>query len=126
MRWIGFAWLILINSFSTVVVLAVFAKLSDRSEVVLVAILGLIYTAIEVRGANQNVGITEGLMQLRRQGLEIRRLLNDPNFSGEAEIIWKTEKAIRDAMPGVYINQFFRGLVSLICLAVLGLKLLGS
>jgi hypothetical protein len=126
MRWFGYAWLILFNTFCIVVVLAVFAKLFERPDVILVAILGLIYIAIEVRGAAQNVGITEGLMQLRKQVLEVRRLLNDVNFGSEAETIWQTEKAISDVMPRYYINQFFRGLISLICLFVLGLKLLGS
>jgi hypothetical protein len=57
-----------------------------------------------------------------KQVLEVRRLLND----AKAETIWQTEKAISDVMPRYYINQFFRGLISLICLFVLGLKLLGS
>jgi hypothetical protein len=126
MRWFGYAWLILFNTFCIVVVLAVFAKLFERPDVILVAILGLIYIAIEMRGVAQNVGITEGLMQLRKQVLEVRRLLNDANFGSEAENIWQTEKAISDVMPRYYINQFFRGLISLICLFVLGLKLLGS
>ena len=70
MRWFGYAWLILFNTFCIVVVLAVFAKLFERPDVILVAILGFIYIAIEVRRAAQNVGITEGLMQLRKQVLE--------------------------------------------------------
>jgi hypothetical protein len=119
MRWFGYAWLILFNTFCIVVVLAVFAKLFERPDVILVAILGLIYIAIEMRGVAQNVGITEGLMQLRKQVLEVRRLLNDANFGSEAENIWQTEKAISDVMPRYYINQFFRGLISLICLFVI-------
>ena len=126
MRWIGYSWTVGINCLSLLVVLIAFAKLLERPEAITVAILGLIYVTIVTRTSLQNLGIAQGLIAMNKQILEIRRLLKDVQFGSEAQNVWEMEKSLAAWSPKVYINAFFMGLISLICLFVLGLKLFGN
>jgi len=126
MRWIGYAWTSVVNCFYLCVVLAVFAKLCDRPEAITVAILGLIYVALVASNSRMALGVTQALMKVSQQILETRRLLQDVRFGEEAESLRNAEKTLERLLPNFYINRFFLGLISLICLFVLGVKLFGT
>jgi hypothetical protein len=126
MRWVGYAWTGVVNCFYLCVVLAVFAKLYDRPEAITVAILGLIYVTLVASNSRMALGTAQALMKVNQQILETRRLLKDVRFGEEAESLRNAEKTVEGLTPNFYINRFFLGLISLICLFVLGVKLFGS
>jgi hypothetical protein len=126
MRWVGYAWTSVVNCFYLCVVLAVFAKLYDRPEAITAAILGLIYVAVVASNSRMALGTAQALMKVNQQILETRRLLKDVQFGNEAESFRNAEKTLDGLTPNYYINRFFLWLISLICLFVLGVKLLGS
>jgi hypothetical protein len=126
MRWLTFGWVIIINCLYLLVVLLVFAKFGSSPQAVMIAILGLIYVAIEMRGRYQNMAFARAMVELNRQLLAIRGLLRDAQFEAQAQYLLNLETTIsKHYEPTLYINVVFLGLISLVCTAVIAFALLG-
>lgn len=119
MRWLGYLWTIAVNCFYLFIILAVFDKLHHRPEVVIVAILGLIYVLIRGLGIGLSIYISVSMLQFNKQLQHIRLLLNDPSADAEAEELREAEERENKRWPKLYINMFFLSITSLICLFVL-------
>jgi hypothetical protein len=85
-----------------------------------------IYVTLVASNSRMALGTAQALMKVNQQILETRRLLKDVRFGEEAESLRNAEKTVEGLTPNFYINRFFLGLISLICLFVLGVKLFGS
>jgi hypothetical protein len=127
MRWLGFAWAVVVNWIGLLVVLLVFAKFAGTPQAVLIAVLGLVYVAAEVRGRYQNMAFARAMVELNGHLLQIRGLLRDAQFEAQAAHLLNVETTMQKRYePAVYINLFFLGLISLVCTVVVALELLRS
>jgi hypothetical protein len=91
MRWLGYAWTVVVNCVYLFVVLWAFNKLGDRHEqVILVAILGLIYVTIRSIGMYQFVGMFEMLAQTKKQLLQLQKFVHDPAYEGKSERVGRS------------------------------------
>ncbi len=125
MRWLGFAWAVVVNCICLLVVLLVFAKFAGSPQAVLIAVLGLVYVAAEVRSRYQNMAFARAMVELNGHLLQIRGLLRDAQYEQQATHLLNVETTMRKRYePAVYINLFFLGLISLVCTAVVILELL--
>ena len=125
MRWLGYLWTVAVNCFYLLIIVAVFDKLYQRPEAVVVAILGLIYVTIRMIGIGLSMGMARSLLHLNKQLLCIRSLLNDPATDYEAEFMRELEKADRDHLLKRDINVAFLGITTFVCLLFLGMELWG-
>jgi len=108
------------NLFYVVIILYVFDKLNGRHEItVLVAVLGLIYVTIRSIALTQGHGFIEITKGLRGELLRVRELLRDESIEDYKRELAEAFEAVDRAMIKGYIDGFFLGIVSLICLFVL-------
>jgi hypothetical protein len=124
-RWFVFAWVIAGNCIGLLAVLLVFAKIASSPQAIVIAVLGLMYVAAEVRGRYQNMAFARAMVELNGHLLRIRGLLRDAQFEEQAAHLLNVETTLRKQYePGVNINLFFLGLISLVCAAVVALELI--
>jgi K+-sensing histidine kinase KdpD len=79
MQWLNYLWTVIVNCCFLLVVAYVFDKLDRRPEIVIVAILGLVYVAICSISIAESVARVHVFAHLNEQLLYVRRLLRDPN-----------------------------------------------
>ncbi|HYY13933.1 MAG TPA: hypothetical protein VE758_05820 [Chthoniobacterales bacterium] len=120
MKALGYTWRVLVNLFYVAIILYVFDKLHGRHEItVLVAVLGLIYVTIRSIAIAQGNGFIEVTKGLRGELLRIRELLHDEFAEDHKRELTEAFEVVDRAMIKGYIDGFFLGIVSLICLFVL-------
>lgn len=125
MRWFVFAWVIAGNCIGLLMVLLVFAKFGSSPQAIVIAVLGLLYVAAEVRGRYQNMAFARAMVELNGHLLRIRGLLRDAQFEDQAAHLLNVETTLRERYePGININLFFLGLISLVCTAVVVIELI--
>ena len=98
------------------IILLVFDKLGRKPEAIIVAVLGLIYVTIRTIGIGQYMAFIGSMFALDQQHLNLRRLLNDPEFETAKEAYKEAEKVRDHRFVKIYIDGFFLSIVSLICL----------
>jgi hypothetical protein len=117
---LGYIWRVLVNLFYVAIILYVFEKLNGRHETtVLVAVLGLIYVTIRSIAIAQGHGLIEITKGLRGELLRVRELLHDESIEDHKRELTEAFEVVDRAMIKGYIDGFFLGIVSLICLFVL-------
>jgi len=120
MKVLGYVWRVLVNLFYVAIVLYVFAKLQGRHDtIILVAVLGLIYVTIRSIAIGQGHGLIGMAKSLTVDLMRIRELLRD-EFIEDRRLSFKDDVEVADRLIiKAYIDGFFLGIVSLICLVVL-------
>jgi hypothetical protein len=124
---LGYVWRVVSNLIQLLVVLYIFSKLNERFEVIVIAVLGLIYTALRSMGWGLFMAFTGMERLLDREFLLLRRLLNDQTLQDddERDLIltedWKAVAALKTklmerAMFKSYIDALFVGVIWIICL----------
>jgi hypothetical protein len=117
MKALGYTWRVLVNLFYVALILYVFDKLNGRHEItVLVAVLGLIYVTIRSIALSQGHSFIEITKGLRGELLRIRELLHDEFVEHHKRELTEALEVVDRAMIKGYIDGFFLGIVSLICL----------
>ena len=76
-RALGWLWLVAVNIFYVLVVLYVFARLTGRTEHILVSILGLIYVAIRGQSLGLAMTLPSTFLAIHREFVRIRALLRE-------------------------------------------------
>jgi hypothetical protein len=120
MKALGYTWRVLVNLFYVAIILYVFEKLNGHHETtILVAVLGLIYVTIRTIGIGQTHVSIDISKALRGDLIRIRELLHD-EFIDDHKLELKEQTQVVDrVIVKAYIDAFFLGIVSLICLFVL-------
>jgi hypothetical protein len=127
MRWLSYAWSVIVNCFYIFIVLFVFDRLGrDRNLIIIVSILGVIYVTV------RSIGI--GLASLSEETTTVvlkkmnRILTNqgDEAIHGDVEQLLDDEKRKTHRLVKSCIDGFFLFLISLLCLVMLFSNLLSK
>jgi hypothetical protein len=118
-----YIWWVLINIFYIAIILYVFDKLHGQTEVITVAVLGLIYVTIRSIAIGQAMGLANALKIIEADLIRVRELLGDEYAGGRSEAAKEDSEALSRVRNKVYIDGFFLWIVGLICLLVLFSKL---
>jgi hypothetical protein len=124
---LGYVWRVASNLIQLLVVLFIFSKLNVRFEVIVIAVLGLIYTALRTMGFGLFLAFTNLERLLDREFLQLRSLLSDQTLQDddERDLVltedWKAvsaEKAklMDRAIYKSYIDALFVMVIWIICL----------
>jgi hypothetical protein len=120
MKALGYTWRVLVNLFYVAIILYVFEKPNGHHETtILVAVLGLIYVTIRSIAFAQGHSLIEITKGLRKELLRVRELLHDESIEDYKRDLAEAFEVVDRAMIKAYIDAFFLGIVSLICLFVL-------
>src|SRR6266852_4246329 len=104
---LGWAWRLAVNVVQLIVVLAVFANLRGRFEIIVVSILGFIYIAVRV-GAFSNGLLHVNLAKaFDHKMLHLRDLLGDPPADWEVKETADTIKSIDRQLKKAYVDMAF-------------------
>jgi hypothetical protein len=84
---LGYLWRVVSNLIQLLVVLYIFSKLKTPFEVIVVAVLGLIYTTVRTMGFGNFIAFTNLGKGLDQEFIRLRRLLGDQTVQEhEAEV----------------------------------------
>jgi hypothetical protein len=120
---LGWLWLVATNVFYVIVVLYVFSALSNKTEHILVSILGLIYVGMRGQALASNITLSKLALGLDDEFTRIRTLLHDESVSAHSEEIAAVrEKAERNYLK-IGVNSIFLSIIGLICLLSLFMNL---
>jgi hypothetical protein len=122
---VGYVWHVIQSVIQLLVVLYIFHKLNDRFEIVVVAILGLIYVFMRIIGSGLFIGFVSLDAKLDGEFRRLRRLAGDEGIQEDEEdeaLIEKTKLTARLAHKN-HISAFFVGVIWVICLYQLLTKL---
>lgn len=111
-----YIWRVLNNLVLIVLVWAILGTLHTRLEVLLVSILGLIYTAVRGVGLGQGYSLMLLGTGLDAEFRRIRFLLKAPPEQYEKEALVEMERKQSHAMAFLFINSVGLTIVSLLCL----------
>ena len=113
MKWLAYSAKVIANLFYIVVVLAVFATLRDPMEKEIIAVLGLIYTAMRSIAIGQAIGLVNALSIIDRKVDHIQYQVDSsyekPDYA-EADDLWSFGRR------KLYIDIGGLSIISLICL----------
>ena len=119
------AWRVGAQLFYVGVVLAVFAELQGRTEVLMVALFGLIYALVRNGQINAGLALANFARELQRE-LDWIKVKLIPDFNFDRNVQEKRIETMDRARYGLIIEAIGASAVSLICLfkifSVLGLN----
>jgi hypothetical protein len=115
-RWIGYAWVVIINLITIGVVLAIYDKVYKSFEIIVISILILIYLSFQSFLMIYSQTITVTAFGLGIEFKRIRRLLKDEPDKYEKEEIQETKKKVDKAAIKMHINALFLFIIYLITL----------
>ena len=115
----SYARTVVANCFYLFVIGYVFAKLNGRTEIITVAILGLIYVTIRTIAIGQLIMTLTLFTDVNRQLLYMRSLLNDPTYEENKRAWDEVEESKPQKLGKYYIDLGFLSLIGLFCLLVL-------
>jgi pheromone shutdown protein TraB len=116
MRWLGYAWTVIVNLITIGVVLAIYGKVSADFEVIVVSILILTYLSIQSFSMIYGKTITATAFGLDNEFKRLRKLLKDEPRNDELEEIKEAKKKVDNSMIKMYINAGFLFIIYLIAL----------
>ena len=121
MRYLGYIWTVVINLIAVAVALAIFSNLYSKFEIIVIALLGLIY--ISIQGFVMMYGKTTAELvfgldgEFRRIRSMLRSDINDGEIEKkELEEVEAAKKKVSHAAVKMYINIFFMVVVYIIIL----------
>ena len=115
-RWLGYAWTIIVNLITIGVVLAIYGKVYESFEIIVVSILILIYLSFQGFSMIYGQTITATAFGLDTEFKRIRKLLKDEPNRDEREEIQEAKKKVDKATIKMYINAAFLFIIYLIAL----------
>lgn len=115
-RWIGYVWTVIINLITIGVVLAIYGKVYESFEIIVVSILILIYLSFQGFSMIYGQTITAAAFGLDTEFKRIRKLLKDEPNKYEKEEIQEAKKKVDKATIKMYINAAFLFIIYLIAL----------
>ena len=123
MRWLRYGWHIAVNCFALFIVISVLDKFYNRSEGVIVAILGLIYVSIRQVGIGMGFAYGHSLSHLNKQFVRIRERLNDPPSDAERKEMKTLDESQTRGLGRMIIDSVFLAIIFLLCLWALWIDL---
>jgi hypothetical protein len=127
MKALAYTWRVLVNVFYLAVVFFVFEALSqrgDRTALIVVAVLGVIYVAVRGSTTYQALLLWQVAKQGEEHSIQIRPPVGDKGDANLLENRLKTDKqTVATARTKAYIDFAFLSIISLFCLFVLSLEL---
>ena len=115
----GYGWSVWVNLFYVSIILWVFSKLSNKTDEITIAVLGLIYVTIRTIAIGQHILSMDFASALDGQLLIIRKLLRDPKASEFEATLPVAQEIMERRRVKLYIHAFFLFVVSILCLGVL-------
>ena len=109
---VGYIWKVAVNMVILLVVASALEKLHDRSEALIISVLGMIYVTIRTTQGFQGLAMVE-IAFLHQEQLDAIRSWIDGTYTqgnrSEELVIYKRARA------KFYIDGCFLGLISLMC-----------
>lgn len=115
-RWLGYAWTVVVNLITIGVVLAIYGKVYESFEIIVVSILILIYLSFQGFSMIYGQTIAATAFGLDTEFKRIRKLLKDEPNRYEKEEIQEAKKKVDKATIKMYINAAFLFIIYLIAL----------
>lgn len=115
-KWLGYLWTIAVNLLQTIVVIAIFNRISGRFETITVSLLVLIFLAsreLAIYRALNNGYLAQGLDEEFKR---IRKLLNNVPDQDEIDAFDESQKTIQKAKVKIFVSAVFVSMNSLIAL----------
>jgi hypothetical protein len=112
---LGYVWRIVSNVIQLLVVLYVFSKLKGGFDVIVIAVLGLIYTTLRTMGWALGMTFAKLGQGLSDEFIRLRRLLGDQTEEAEVELS-EHVKLLRRQLAKSYIDLVFVAIISLYCI----------
>jgi hypothetical protein len=112
---LGWAWLILVNLFILAIVLYIFSRLDTRSDIIIVSILGQIYTAIRGYAFLQGQAIIRLFLSSEKEFRKIKTLLGDHD-EYEEESRAEIETMLNKDIAKGWGNIAFLAIIDIICI----------
>lgn len=119
LKWFGYAWNVIINLISVFVVLAIYNKVYEDFETIVVSLLVLIYLSIQGFLIAYSKTTTDVAFALDTEFKQIRKLLNNEPDEYEKEDLQEAKKKVGKANVKMYINAAFLSIIYLIALVYL-------
>jgi hypothetical protein len=119
--WWTYIWRVLVNIFYLLVTLYVFSRLHERLETIVVACFGMIYVTVRSIGLGQAISQIAVVQMIDGEFSTIKKLIRpyeDEDTSWIQEEKEEAQSVIRATRVKLYIEWFFLGLISLLCLYV--------
>jgi hypothetical protein len=116
LSFLAYAWRIFVNLIVLAVVLGIFSGLHARFETVVVAILGLLYVSIRSIAFSQTVMLREAIIGIDHHFVRIRDLLGDERILEHQVEMDQLKEAGDRRINRAYVDLFFLGIVSLVCI----------
>jgi hypothetical protein len=113
---LGYVWRIATNVIQLLIVLYVFYYLNERFEIIVIAVLGLIYTVIRSIAWGLLITFNNLAQQLEREFLNLQRLLGDHSAEERATEAREQAKLVDRAIMKTYIDGFFISVTWIVCL----------
>jgi len=115
-RWLGYAWTVIVNLITIGVVLAIYGKVSANFEVIVVSILILTYLSAQSFSMIYGKTIVATAFGLDNEFKRLRKLLKDEPRKDELEELKEAKKKVDNSMIKMYINAGFLFIIYLIAL----------
>lgn len=115
-RWLSYAWTGIVNLITIGVVLAIYGKVYENFEIIIVSILILIYLSFQGFSMIYGQTIMATAFGLDTEFKRIRKLLKDEPNRDEKEEIQEAKKKVNKATIKMYINAAFLFIIYLIAL----------
>lgn len=116
LKWLSYAWTVVINLIVIGVVLAIYDRVYRSFEVIIVSLLILIYLGFQSFSMVYSKTIAETAFALDNEFKRIRRLLKEEPDEYELEELQEAKKKVDKAMIKMYINAIFIFIIYLIAL----------
>jgi hypothetical protein len=109
------AWHVAWGALIVIVVLYVFARLGGRTEIIMVAVLGLVYGTLGAAAIGHGRALVQIALGLEQHLGRVLVLLNDPTI-GSSEVPDELMRKINQTQTNGYIDLGCLFVVQLICL----------
>jgi hypothetical protein len=117
-RFLGYTWGVLLNIFYTAVVAFVLSRTGERDLTIIIATIGLVYTAVRGVTANQFLSVNPMLGFIMEAVNDIKELHGLPPSSTSEEYV-STAKLVKVMQTTNYISSSFLLIINVICLFAL-------
>lgn len=109
---VGYVWKVAVNIIILVIVASALDKLHDRTDALIISVLGMIYVTIRTTQGFQGLAIVEFAFRQQEQLDAIRSWIDGTYTPVGRSEEWSKYKQIRAKF---YIDGCFLGLISLLC-----------
>jgi hypothetical protein len=109
---VGYIWKVIVNIVILLIVATALDKLHDRSDTLIISVLGMIYVTIRTIHGFQGLAIVEIAFRHQEQLDAIRSWIDGTYSPGDRSEEWAVYKRVRAKF---YIDGCFLGLISLMC-----------